>query len=213
MESLVRAVPNPLRRLDAYGRLMDGVLYAGYEQTVTLSEFEHSSIRSGAWNVIPLYPGGELIIPASPAVEVTDYMEPVDEAHQTIDDGCVRLQVTGQLMYLTGYKAAHVTGRLGYHCASDDDRHVLMVRGFYSDPSSTYLDEPPEAPGVHGDSVRVYNDDGAYGGYGELEVYGRGIGGDTGRSASTDSFVLWLYVGPSDRLKCIAVNLLGVGWN
>lgn len=213
MEVQVRPVPDPLRMLGAYTRLTEGVVYAGYEQVVTLSETDQDDILSGAWNIIPLYPGGEMILPASPSVEVTDYMEAVDQAHQTVEDTCVRLQITGRCRYLTGYKAAHVFGRLAYHCHLDERQDVLMVRGFFSDPSSAYLDEPPKVPGWRGDSVRVYNDDGAYGGYGEMEVYGRAIGGDTGRATSTDSMTLWLYVGPPSRLSAIATHLLGVGWD
>jgi hypothetical protein len=125
----------------------------------------------------------------------------------------VRLRITGQRLYLTGYKAAHVYGRLAYHSQLGEGQDILMVRGFFNDPSSDYLDEPPEVPGRRGDSVRVYNDDGAYGAYGEMEVYGRAIGGGTGRETSTDTMTLWLYVGRPARLNAIATHLLGAGWD
>lgn len=212
METEIRPVPDPLHQLSEYPSLSAGVQYAGYEQTVTLSEAQHDQILSAAWNIIPVVPPGQMIIPASPHVEVTDYLQPVDQAHQTLEGNCVRLRITGDHLYLTGYKAAHVTGRLGYVSRLDDGRTVLIVRGFYSDPSSFYLDEPPEQPGHRGDAVRVYNDDGSYGGFGEMEVYGRAIGGETGRSTSTDSMTLWIYVGEPAQLERIARHLLGVGW-
>ena len=210
IEAEIRPVPDPLRLLSAYERLTAGVRYAGYEQTVTLSEARTDGILSAAWNIIELYPPGEMIIPASPEVEVTDYLQPVDAAYQRVGGGCVRLRITGQRLYLTGYKAAHVMGRVAYHGRLNEQMDYLVVRGFLSDPSSLYLDEPPEAPGHRGDSVRVYNDDGSYGGYGEMEVYGRAIGGETGRSVSTDTLSLWLYVGTREQLDTIAAHLLGV---
>lgn len=212
MEVEVRPVPDPLRLVSDYAGLTAGVLYAGYEQIVTLSEAQHDDVLSAAWNIIPLYPPGEVVIPASPSVQVTDYMAPVDDEHQAIGGGRVRLQITGRRGYLTGYRAAHVMGRLAYHARLDAARDVLMVRSFHSDPSSLYLDEPPAQPGWRGDSIRVYNDDGAYGGYGEMEVYGRAIGGEAGRSASADTVALWLYVGPPAKLSAVARHLLGVGW-
>ncbi len=210
IEALVESVPDPLRLLGAYPQLADGVTYAGYEQTVTLSERRRNDILSAAWNIVELYPGGEMLIPAAPCVEVTDYMEPVDEAYQQVYPNHVRLQISGRRRYLTGYKAAHVTGRLAYHQRLEDGRSCLLVRQFTNDPASPYLDEPPERPGHRGDSVRVYNDDGAYGGYGEAEVYGRAIGGDTGRSESTDRAALWMYVGTVEKLGPIALHLLGI---
>lgn len=210
METLIGPAMDPLRLLSDYERLTAGVIYAGYEQEVTLSERRHDDILSGAWNVVELYPGGQMLVPTSPYVETTDYLAPVDDRHQTIHSHHVSLRITGRQQYLVGYKAAHVTGRLAYLTDLDGDRSLLIVRGFFSYPSSLYLDEPPEVPGRRGDSVRIYNDDGAYGGYGEMEVYGRAIGGETGRSKSTDTMALWLYVGARTKLEPIVAHLLGI---
>ncbi len=84
------------------------------------------------------------------------------------------------------------------------------MRNFYNDPSATYLEEPPDRPGQRGYSVHVYNDGGKFGGFGELECNGRSIGGQTGRSASTDVFTLWLYVGATEKIKNITAYMLGV---
>ncbi len=65
-------------------------------------------------------------------------------------------------------------------------------------------------PGCNGHSVHVYNDGGGFGGFGELEVMGQTIGGETGRSASSDQFLLWMFVGPDPSIKRIARHLLGI---
>jgi len=210
LERLVNKVEDPLRNLSDYQGLMDGVIFAGWEQTIFLSESKRDHIMSQAWNLVQLNPGGILLIPSSPKVEVTNYFEPIDEELQTIHDNYVALKITGNRQYKVGYKAAHVFGRLAYLNHLDDGRAYLIVRNFYNDPSGLYLEEPPDRPGWRGDSIYVYNDDGGFGGFGELECLGQAIGGITGRSSSTDRMALWLYVGDADKVKRIALHLLGI---
>ncbi|MDH4137314.1 MAG: hypothetical protein OEW09_11460 [Anaerolineae bacterium] len=198
IETLINRVEDPLRHLGNYRTLIEGVTYAGYEQTVTLSESKRDDILSGVWNLIQLDPGGVILIPASPRVEVTDYMEPIDESLQTIHSNYVSVKITGNRQYKVGYKVAYVTGRLAYFNQLDGDRAYLIVRNFFNHPSSVYPEEPPDVPGQRGDSIHVYNDDGCFGGFGELEVNGQTIGAETGKSSSTDPIVLWLYAGAPD---------------
>ena len=47
-------------------------------------------------------------------------------------------------------------------------------------------------------------------GFGELECQAQAIGGEMGRSASTDQLILWLYVGSIGKVKTIARHLLGI---
>ena len=210
MERLIRPAEDPLRLLRDHTQLTEGVVYAGYEQVVTLTEAEHDDILSGAWVLIQLQPGGTLWIPCSPGVEVTDHFEPIDADYQTVHPHHVALRITGQRRYKVGFKAAHVTGRLAYFNRPDSDLAYLLVRALFSNPSSVYPEEPPNLPGSRGESVHVYNDDGGYGGFGELEVHGQTIGGETGKSSSSDLVLLWLYVGAPERLKLIARHLLGI---
>jgi hypothetical protein len=210
IERLFDPVPDPLRGLSRYPELVDGVRFAGYEQTVTLAETVTDNITSQSWVLIQVNPGGVVLIPFTAAVEVTDYYEPVDEPLQTIHDRHVRLTITGQRRYKTGYKAAPLTGRLGYYNRLDDERAYLLVRNFFNNPSTIYNEEPVERPGFFGDSVHVYNDSGALGGYGELECAGQTIGGVSGKLRMTDEFLMWLYVGTPGKLNAISQILLGV---
>jgi hypothetical protein len=84
------------------------------------------------------------------------------------------------------------------------------VRSFFNNPSAPYAEEPSHSPGRRGHSIHIYNDDGNLGGFGELECNAQTIGGATGRSSSTDQVVLWLYVGSSNKVKEIALHLLGI---
>lgn len=210
LERHIRKVDDPLRNLSDYQVLTDGVLFAGYEQVVTLSECRRDDIVSEAWSLTQLNPGGNLVIPCSPRVEYTDYYEPVDGDLQAFHSTHVRLKITGNRQYKVGYKAAHVFGRLAYHNHIDDGRAYLLVRNFFNNPSAPYTEEPDHTPGCRGHSIHVYNDDGNAGGFGELECNAQTIGGDTGRSSSTDQLVLWLYVGNTGQIKEIGLHLLGI---
>jgi hypothetical protein len=209
LERLIRQVQDPLRNLGSYAQLIDGVLFAGYEQVVTLTERTRDDIVSEAWSLTQLNPGGVLVIPASPRVEYTDYYQPIDDSLQTIYPGHVRLKITGNRQYKVGYKSAHVFGRLAYFNHLDDGQAYLIVRNFFNNPSAPYAEEPDHTPGCRGHSIHVYNDDGNAGGFGELECNAPTIGGDTGRSSSTDELVLWLYVGAPDMVREIGFHLLG----
>jgi len=210
LERLIRRAQDPLRQVSGYEGLIDGVLFAGYEQVVTLSESKLDEIMSEAWSLTQLNPGGELLIPASPRVEVIDYYEPIDESLMTVYPHHVRLKITGNRQYKIGIKAAHVFGRLGYYKQLDGGSAYLVVRNFYNNPSAAYVEEPAHIPGCRGHSIHVYNDNGMFGGFGELECNAQTIGGTTGRSSSTDQLLLWLYVGPSEKIKEIGLHIFGV---
>ena len=209
IEREVLPAANPLHELSDYAELMEGVVYVGYEHILALSEAKTDAILSEGWNLAQLNPGGQIFIPASPLVTYSDYFAPADEEHLAIDraTGLVRVQITGRKQFKVGFKAAHVFGRLAYANRLRDGRAYLLIRHFFNNPSRPYAEEPPHLPGCRGHSVHVYNDGG---GFGELEVMAQTIGGESGRSASADSFLFWLYVGPEDRLDLIARHLLGV---
>jgi len=210
LQRLIRPAADPLRKHDCYDDLVKDILFAGYEQVVTLSEAELDGIVTEVWSLIQVNPGGVLLIPATPRVEYSDYYEPIDETLQTIYPNHVRLKVTGDRRYKVGFKAAQVFGRLGYYHHLEDGRAYLAVRNFFNNPSVPYAEEPAHAPGRQGHSIHVYNDDGGFGGFGELEVNGQTIGGETGNSTVTDQLLLWLYVGSTEQVKEIAVHLLGI---
>lgn len=210
----VRPIPNPLRQDD---RLMQGVSYAGYEQTAVMAQQTPSPILSEIWNLVQLNAGGQLVIPCAPEVTASDYCGEVpDEARQVCfgDTPHLRLNITGKRQYKVGYKAACMTGRMGYHHTLPDGRDYLLVRSFFNNPSSIYAEEPPDKQGETGHSVHVYNDGGEFSGggpgFGEMECSGQTIGEHAGRTSSTDTFLMWAYIGAPDAIRRIAHLLLGV---
>ncbi len=210
IERFIHPAADPLTHTRAYAELLDNITYAGYEQIVTLREAKHDDIMSQSWNVAPVWPGGRMIVPSSPAVEVSDYFEPVDDQHLSRHGHYIALQITGDRRYKVGVKAAQTFGRLGYFHSREDGSAYLIVRNYFNNPSSPYVEEPPQTPGGAGDSIHIYNDGGLFGGFGELECHGQTIGGHTGRSSSTDQQLLWVYSGPKDKVAGVCWQLLGV---
>jgi len=209
LERLIRRAEDPLRNLSNYKDLITEVVFAGYEQVVTLSESKLDDKMSEVWNLAQIKTGGLLCLCCTPCIEYTDYYEPVADL-QTLHSNHVRLKITGEQMYKVGYKAAHLFGRYGYYNNLDDGQASLIVRNLFNNPSAPYAEEPAHTTGCSGHSVHVFNDDGQYGGFGELECNGQTIGGPTGKSSITDQMILWVYQGPDDKIKSIALNLLGV---
>ncbi len=208
IERRFRAVPDPLRYSGYADELLDGVLYAGYEQAVTLSESAHDDITAQIWTLIQLHAGGQIVVPCSRHVTLTDYNEPIDDAHRTVEEHCVRFRITGTRRYKVGLRAAHTFGRLGY-LNRDGERAYLLVRNYFNNPSSLYSEEPAHLPGARGDSIHIYNDGGMFGGFGELEVQGQTVGGETELSTVRDQHIVWIYEGPAAQIGRIAEHLLG----
>ncbi|MDX2140180.1 MAG: DUF6786 family protein [Chloroflexota bacterium] len=204
-------LPNPLRALKAFDPLMRGVAYAGFMRSVHLATAPTDPLHSESWCLMQLNPGGTMIIPATVAdAEVSTYFGDPAPDSLTVSDGAYRLALTGRREYKTGYKAAALTGRLGYLNVLADGRGYLIIRNYFNNPSAIYAEEPPGLPGVNGHSVHAYNGGGDFGQMGELEVTGQTIGGVSGRASSTDDFVLWVFSGAREQLQAIGRVLLGV---
>jgi len=210
LDKWIEPVDDPLRNLRAYDALQGEVIFAGYQQTVRIEETRSDAIRSEAWDLVQVRPGGHILIPTSPHPEYEDYFAPVDGEHLSIESWGIRLTISGRKQYKIGVQSAQTFGRLGYLNRLEDGRAYLVIRNYFNNPSAHYAEEPPVLPGRNGFSIHIYNDDGGLGGFGELEVNGQTIGGDSGRSTNIDTFVLWLYIGTPDSIHQIASLLLGV---
>ncbi|MEM6526997.1 MAG: DUF6786 family protein [Chloroflexota bacterium] len=210
MRRTVQQIANPLRHTTQFDDLMTDVQFAGYAQTATMSILGGDSMYAETWNLIQLNAGGTLFIPSGGEGAVRYFGEPADDA-MTTRNGAYRIHLTGQQQYKMGYKAAFLSGRMGYLNQTPDGTHYLFVRQFNNDPTTVYAEEPPDSPGVQGHSVHVYNDGGQFGGNAEMEANGRTIGGDTGQTTMTDTYNMWMFFSSSDiPLRRIGQALMGI---
>ncbi len=205
-----RPAPNPLRHLKTFATLSDGIAYAGYSHDVAIDvRSPAGEVAVEAWTLAQVIPDGTLIVPATPGVEFEDYYEPIDDQHLQITSGAALLAVTGRRRYKIGFRSPHLTGRVGFFKRCPGGQAELIVRNFFNDPSSEYVEEPADRAGCRGLSVHVYNDGGVFGSFGELECNGRTIGGKTGASGS-DEFAFWFFKGAEAKVRRVSEALLGI---
>ncbi|KPG80240.1 hypothetical protein [Frigoribacterium sp. RIT-PI-h] len=215
---VVRPAAHPLRHLrgaSAAGPdgtpLVDAVEYGGYVTEVRLGITSDGAHEAESWMLDQVRAGGTAFVAAVPDTQVTDYYEPVGDLLAEVPGG-VAVSLTGADRFKIGFAAPHVTGRLGYVRAvgdPTDDRAVLFVRGSHSDPSAEYSEEPDPSPGVRGDSLHLYDDDGGLGGFAEIEARGTPVLGPR-PEAVTDRFGSWWFRGRTDDVARVAQHLLGV---
>jgi hypothetical protein len=210
----IQPAANPLLFTDDFEDLMKGVDYAGYRQEVGMEDLSPEKVMYlEPWLVMQLNPGGEVIIPYTGRFTFDDYYEPIDETIQSVREGYAVLQGTGKRKYKVGYKAAKTTGRSAYFIKLDEERHLLVIKSFYNDPSTPYCMEGWKKPGIRGCSLYIYNDNGlreGFGGFVEFEHCGLTIGRDSGRTQSSSETCHYFFIGKKERLLRIADELLGV---
>ncbi|MEA2026549.1 MAG: hypothetical protein U9O18_07645, partial [Chloroflexota bacterium] len=185
--------------------------YAGYEHRITIRESIGDGVVSHAWDLIQVWAGGVVGIPVLPRAEHTDYYQPVGTAAEVRTPTHAGLRITGDRIFKRGYRSTHLLGRVGYLSRYGEGQAYLLVRSFHNNPSNRYLDEPADKPGSRGDSLQVYQDDGALGGFAEIECIGEDVDGTVGKPEATDTMLLWCYAGPAESVGEIAVHL--IGWN
>jgi len=215
---VVRPAAHPLRHLRGASAggpggapLADAVEYGGYVTEVRLGIASDGAHEAESWMLDQVRAGGTAFVAAVPDTQVTDYYEPVGELLAEVPGG-VAVSLTGADRFKIGFAAPHVTGRVGYVRAVGDpadDRAVLFVRGSHSDPSAEYSEEPDPSPGVRGDSLHLYDDDGGLGGFAEIEARGTPVLGPR-PEAVTDRFASWWFRGSTDDVARVAQHLLGV---
>ena len=202
-------VDDPLRFRNDHDSLIKDIRFIGYEHRVDISEVKTDEILSEAWILLQVNSGGKMIIPiTSPDIDYSDYFDPVGD-YQEINNNFISLNISGDKQYKVGYNSASVLGRIGYLNKFDDNNFCLIVRNFFNNPSSIYCEEPPDIIGKKGNSVHVYNDNGMFGGFGEIECNGQTLGGNSNRSSSKDDMCVWIYLGEEKKISKIAKLLLG----
>ena len=209
VERHVRPALDPLRARGAVAGTVEGVTFHGYENDIVLRELEPNDIGAQAWSLIQLNPGGWVHLPTLSSVTPREYFEPVRAEHRWSVPDALELSITGAHRYKVGVDARQHLGRVAYLRPLDATRACLIVRSFFNNPSSDYLEEPADRPGVSGDSIHVYNDDGNAGGFGEIECYGQALGGEGRRTTAADTTALWIYHGHPAAITEVAQRLLG----
>ncbi len=209
LDRKIRRIENPLKNTKRYYDLKK-VMFCGFEQVVTLTDKTNDDQLSEVWNLTQMNAGGKLYISTVSFPEYTDYYESIDNEYQELNEKHVKLNITGDRRYKVGYNSAFLTGRCGYCNRTSDKTSYLFIRNFLNNPSAQYTKEPADLPGARGNSIHVYNDNGEFGGFAELECSGQPIGGKTKTDEGTEQIITWLFYGDNQNLTEVSKILLGV---
>lgn len=204
LERSFTPLPDPLRYVRAVSSLRNRITYAGYAQAVVLRETTCDGISSESWLITQLSADGDVIVPATDKAEATVFYGSPSSAAMTQNQGCFRFPVTGNERFKVGYKSPFLSGKVAY--ATVD---TLLIRAFFNNPSTEYLEEPPHRPGERGHSVFIYNDGGELGGFGEIECSGHAVG-PLAVHYARDMFCTWVFKGHKSDLEIVAQILLGI---
>lgn len=168
---------------------------------------------AGTWDLLQLPATGTLICPTVTPVELPRrYYDPFGEKHVTSDGKSVRFLIDGKRRIKMGLLAEHVTGRMGYYRRHDAATASLVVRIFLPQPGEAYVDLPRDSEDVFGgDAIQAYNDDGRFGGFGEMEYHDPALIVGQGVKQRSGSCVTHVLFGRDQAVRQAGEALLGVG--
>lgn len=141
--------------------LEDSSERAVYETRTTVTV--HSGLPVSAWSIVSVPLGGVVELPLAAPLTYRDYLAPIDPSRFSVTDGVLHLLLAGEVMTKIGLLPDVVAGPLTYTVGG-----LRIERTFGVHPDQAYCDLPVGAEG-QGDAVQLFEDDGHYGGYAELE--------------------------------------------
>src|SRR5262249_17698959 len=125
---------------------------------------------------------------------------PADEL--VASDRLVRFKVRAAGEHKIGVYATATTGRIGYMYPIGN-KHALIVRNCFVNPSGEYADVPWTELEDKGFSVQACSVNSKWGMFSELEYHVPAIGGDTGLRHVEDRSQLWAFRGPKQQIEKI----------
>jgi hypothetical protein len=205
----VAAAPNPLR-YDATIPI-GAVEYAGHTLVTSLKIVDANPGNAplvGLWSLTQMPHRGELFIPTYSRAEPRIYFGLVDTPDElAMSDRLVRFQMRAAGDHKIGVRAAVTTGRIGYIYPAGN-KHALIVRNFFVNPSGEYADVPWTEPEDRGYSTQACSVNGHWGMFSEMEYHVPAIGGGTGLRHIEDRSQLWAFRGSREDIVKIARALL-----
>ena len=191
----VASAPNPLR----YDQQIHAgaVEYAGHTLLTSLRILDPNPDGVplvGLWSLTQMPHQGELFVPTYSRIEPHIYFGLVDTppGELTVSDRLIRFRMRAAGEHKIGLRAALTTGRIGYIYPTGD-RHALIVRNFFVNPSGEYANMPWTKPEDRGYSTQACSVNSRWGMFSEMEYHVPAIGGSTGLNHIEDRSQLWAF--------------------
>jgi hypothetical protein len=206
----VAAAPNPLRYDEAIRT--GAVEYAGHTLLTSLRIVDANPGDAplvGLWSLTQMPHQGELFVPTYSKTDPRIYFglvdTPADEL--AISERLVRFKMRAPGEHKIGLRAAATTGRIGYIYPAGN-KHALIVRNFFVNPSGEYADVPWTEPDDRGYSTQACSVNSRWGMFSEMEYHVPAIGGDSGLQHVEDRSQLWAFRGSREDIVKIGRALL-----
>lgn len=193
--------------------LPSGVSFAGYTMDSVLSATSPlpPGVRPGLWHLKQVPGGGEFLIPvpqnASPRVCIGTPLF-------TQEQDLIRCDVKTSESFKFSLRANDSRGFMA--CLNTNgSTPTLVACKFPVLDQALYADCPCDDLCDTGHTQQIYVDDGALGGFGEMEYHSPALEAGT-RERVTDRQSVWAFAGPAEALSDILERLLtetGGGWN
>ena len=142
--------------------------------------------RVDLWSIVQLPAGGKVHIGCHGTPEFRDYFTPIDADHWTAGEQMLSCNITGDAQYKVGVSPDAATGRMAY-ARKIDEGTIVIYRQFYPQAWRPYCDTPLLERESQGDAAQAFNDDGAFGGFGEMEYHTPALTAGTGRDHISDT--------------------------
>lgn len=153
----------------------------GLEDAISWSTIDSLEVQGGTsgqgigmWRILQVHTGGEIFVP-SPAPDRYRLHFGDEFGLVSQSGGGLTAAITGNQMYKIGMGKDAVGGSIAYARPLTQDRLLVIARWFATASLLPYLDTPMDRPGTSGDVIQIYNDNGVFGGFGELEVHSAGL--------------------------------------
>ena len=185
------AVSRTIELLDAPPfDLPEGTDFAGYRQEAVLTVANPVKARPGLWNILQVPGGGRIEIPVRAGARPRAFIgTPVYE----LQGERLRCRVDTEASFKFSLVAGDSRGLMLY-LNDSGPREILLVRGFTVREADRYADVSCTMPDDLGHVQQVYVDDGALGGFGELEYHSPAVDG-AGATTVRDSSEVWAFAG------------------
>jgi len=126
--------------------------------------------RIDLWSISQVPAGGSVFVGARQNAVPRDYFTPITDESWSREGVLLRFEISGETVYKIGLAPGEVSGRMAYARLVEDEYFVIL-REFCPQAWRLYADVPMNDLGGSGDAIQLYNDDGTFGGFGEMEFH------------------------------------------
>ena len=186
-----------------------GVQWAGYSLATSLivESALSARFRPGIWNILQVPGGGNIIVPLTGATHPRPFIgEPV----VTVKEKMIEARVETSQSFKYGIHAGRCTGLMLYVNEKDDPAY-LTVRRFNVFAPERYADVPCDDLRATGYMQQVYVDDGAFGGFGEMEYHSPAAAVENRKI--DDISEVWAFMGPQKSIANLVDHVLALRSN